>query len=503
MNRKILTISFLAIAFIFALVLGSNVAAGDYESLTVYAVIAIVVYFVVHGWKNVWWLTALLAFSGFVFVHGFVFDAKHLFIMMLVLASIISVVNRSLAPQSRIINRSGGNIAAFFVGAFLLYGVCHFTYNLTFPYSQPDYSLKTSSKAYFEAFATMVGFFWLVKGPYAFRLGEKWASRFIVILGLAVLVNTVARGSLFLQGFQAADGLSSRALDSYFLHIPVINMQAGIFTLRELCPIGGVILAMMLSTPIMLRRSSMSMKIFLLLVVASLLVGAIFSGGRVTLPFTLFLIGLVALIRKRVGLVIAAGMVAVLGITLANLFSDVINNKAPTYIARSLQYVMIEKGDSFRGISGSQRVRDAAYHEAIEIWKNDPRIFLTGRSVFSITGEEALYISQKFGNEGFVMNAMRSGRTHNLLSDLLLQYGLLGAILYFLAFISIIIFYVRLYRNFPSDLPLEKALCGAITVYLPFILIYQILGGQFIPIITALGVGILRARLLDYENQKI
>ena len=502
MNRNLLTIGFLVVAFFFALVLGSNVAAGDYESLSTYAIIAVVAYFITHGWKNVWWFTAALAFSGFVFNHGFVFDAGHLFILMLVLASMISVMNRSLAPQSQIINRSGGNMAGFFVGVLLVYGGCHFVFNLAHPYSPQEYSVKTASKAYFEAFASMVGFFWLVKGPYAFRLGPKWSTRFIVILGLAVLINTAARGSLFLQGFQAADGLSSNELDQYFLHVPVINMQAGVYTLRQLCPLAGVIIAMMVSSSQWLKTGRVKMNVFLLIVMGSLLIGTVFSGGRVTLPFTLFLIGLVALVRQKIGLVVGAGMLGLLAIIFVNLFSGFINDKAPIYISRSLQYVMIEKGDAYRGISGSQRVRNLAFSEGIDIWKSDPRILISGRSVFEINHEEALFIVQTLGDHGFVINAVKSGRTHNLISDLLLQYGLVGFVFYILAYCSVIIFYIRLYRNFPHELQLEKSLCGAVAMYLPFIFVYQLAGGQFMPIIAALAVGILRARLLDYEYGK-
>ena len=188
-------------------------------------------------------------------------------------------------------------------------------------------------------------------------------------------------------------------------------------------------------------------------------------------------------------------------ILFVNIFSGLINENAPTYIARSLQYVMVNKGSAYQGISGSQDVRDAAFDEALKIWKSDSRVFAWGRSVFEMTGEEALYIGQTMGGDGFVLNAMKSGRTHNLLTDLLLQYGLVGAILYFAAYISVIIFYIRLYRRIPQDLKGERAICGALAIYLPFILIYQLLGGQFMPIVAALVAGILRARLTEYESE--
>ena len=501
MNKNITTFVLLGIAFVFALVLGTNIASADYESLSIYAVSGIAIYFLVHGWRNVWWFTALLGFSGVVFAHGFNFDASHLFILMLLLASLISFLNRSFAPQSVVINKSGGNVAAFFVGILLVYGFSHFLVNLADPYSAHDYSLKSASKAYFEAFASMVGFFWLIKGPYGFKMNKEWGTRLIVILGLTVIGNTIARGTLYLQGFQASDGLGSNSFQEFFLYVPIINMQAGIYTLRDLCPIAAAILGMMITAPGCWKERKVTMRLFLITVLVSLLAGSVFSGGRVTAPFTLGLLGFVALVRRKTGLIMITSALAGIVILFVNIFSGLINENAPTYIARSLQYVMVNKGSAYQGISGSQDVRDAAFDEALKIWKSDSRVFAWGRSVFEMTGEEALYIGQTMGGDGFVLNAMKSGRTHNLLTDLLLQYGLVGAILYFAAYISVIIFYIRLYRRIPQDLKGERAICGALAIYLPFILIYQLLGGQFMPIVAALVAGILRARLTEYESE--
>ena len=502
MNKNITTFVLLGIAFVFALVLGTNVASADYESLTVYAVSGIALYFLVHGWKNVWWFTALLGFSGVVFSHGFNFDAGHVFVAMLVIAFVISAVNREYGPRSIVMKSAGGSFLIVLLVILIIYGFLHFVIGLVFPYSPSEYSWKSSSKAYFEAFATMFVSCWLLIGPYQFRLNAPWHRTFVIVLVSAVVGNTAARGLMYLQGFQAGDGLSRggfAGIQEYFLFVPVINMQAGVYTLRDLSPVATVILAMIATSGDWKRSQSLLLRSLVIIGIVSALVGAAFSGGRATLPFCLGLLGLVALVRKRLGLVLLMGFGGILLIMFANLFSTYINVKAPISVARSMQLILIDKGKTYEGISGSQDVRNAAMEQALEEWQENGRTLVFGRSVLNMTAEEAYYIGQTLGAEGFVVNAMKSGRTHNLITDLLLQYGLVGLILYISCYLAMIFYFIRLYRRIPDSVYGVKALVGAVAIYLPVVFIYQAIGGQFMPIVVPLIIGIARAGLVKYE----
>lgn len=500
MNRNILTIGILAIAFVCAIVLGSNVATGDYETLSTYAVIGIVAYFIIHGWKNVWWFTAFLVFSGVIFSHSFIFNANHLFVAMLAVSFVMSAVNRDFVRRSQFMDSTGAGLPKFFLILLSLYGGGTFLLNLTFPYSPPDYALKTSLKAYFECYASMFVTLWLLSGPFVFKMKTSWPKVLIAVIAFAVVGNTIARGSLYLQGFQAADGLSSGGLDDYFLNVPIINMQAGIYTLRALTPLAVVILTMLLTSSEWWRQQSFVIKMTVISSIIIALVGAAFSGGRATFPFCIGLIGMACLVRKKIGLIMISGVASLFLIAGVNVFAEKINRDAPFYIARSLQLVMLDKGDTYRTVKGSQRVRDEAFDQALIEWKKDARSFVIGRSVFSITAEEALYVNQKLGNEGFAINAMKSGRTHNLMTDLLLQYGVIGFILYMTSYLSVIIYIVKLARRIPSDQPALQALVGAVAIYLPFICIYQLLGGQYMPVIVPLTIGITRSVM---QNQSL
>jgi O-antigen ligase len=341
----------------------------------------------------------------------------------------------------------------------------------------------------------MTCFFWLISGPYGFYLKPTWPRTLISIIFFTLLGNVIIRANMFLQGFQATDGLSGSSVDFFSTHLPVINMYAGIFTLRNITPIATVVLLMIATSPGWWRRSRLLTKNLTTLSLSLCLVGAILSGGRATLIFCFLLIFLVMLVRKKIAFVAISGMLAILSIIFVNVFSGLINDKAPAYIARSVQLVMIDKGSTYRSIEGSQETRDAGKKAALVEWKKDNRVLFFGRSVYSMSWEEASYINQKYGMDGFVMNAMRSGRTHNLLTDLLLQYGIFGCVLYLASYIAIIIYFWRLAKVIDSSEGEVKALVLSMVVYLPAAFVYALAGGTYMPSIAVLVIGITRSHL--------
>jgi hypothetical protein len=495
MNRSIIVGIVMLIGIAFAIFAGFNVAMGEYEALGTYAATAIALYFFAHGWRNVWWFAALLIFSGVIFLHAFEFNVEHLFFLMISLASMMFLLSRNSMPRPKELEIAGAGIVRFVLGMLLVYGLGHFIFNFAHPYSPQDYSLKTCSKAYFDCFATMTCFFWLISGPYGFYLKPTWPRTLITIVFFALLGNVVIRANMFLQGFQAADGESSSDVDFFSIHIPVINMYAGIFTLRNITPIATVVLLMIATSPGWWRRSKLLTKHLTTMSLSLCLVGAILSGGRATLIFCFLLIFLVMLVRRRIAFVAISGMLAILSIIFVNVFSGLINDKAPAYIARSVQLVMIDKGSTYRSIEGSQETRDAGKKAALVEWKKDNRVLFFGRSVYSMSWEEATYINQKYGLEGFVMNAMRSGRTHNLLTDLLLQYGIFGCVLYLASYLAVIIYFWRLAKMIDNREGEVKALVLSMVVYLPAAFIYALVGGTYMPSIAVLVIGITRSHL--------
>jgi O-antigen ligase len=496
MNTKLSLIVFFAIAAFIAIVLAVDIGQANYEQLGIYVAIGLTLYFFINGWRNVWWLTALLIFSGAVFQQGFEFTAEHLFVLMLFLASIMSISSRRSLPQPIEFSAAGSRSTGFVLGVLIIYGAFHFALNYAFPYSGPDYSIKTSSKAYVECFASMVCFFWLLCGPYGFSMKPSWDKSLIIILVLCLGVNVVLRFSLFLMGFQAVDGLTDDHVGFGSFIVPIVNMYPGVYTLRNISPAICIILFMIATSSNWWRSSNFFWKALVVFGILLCILGAILSGGRASLILCIVFIFIGAVMRGKVILIAGLSVAGACTIVAANLFSYDINTKAPYYVARSLQFVMIEKGDSYTSISESQEVRNTSIGEAIVHWRKDNRVFFFGRSVYSISWAEADYLKKRYGADGFVEAAIRSGRTHNMITDLLLQYGLVGCLLYILAYLMVIRFMFRLRRALRDDHGIVKALLDAMVIYLPIIFIYQSLGGTFMPVLVALIVGLVRAQVV-------
>ncbi len=495
MQNRISVIFIFVIAMIFAIVAGTNIAMEEYETLGIYGTVVIVLYFFIHGWKNVWWFAALLIFSGVMFWQGFVFESDHLFVMMLVLASMMSLLTHRANPVPMEMRLAGSRSTLLIIGALLAYGTVHFLFNFILPYDPAQYSLKTCTKAYFECFASMACFFWLLGGPYGFNLKPGWGKGLLWILFFALLGNVAVRGYMYLMGFQAADGLSEGGFEEFFLYVPVINMQAGIYALRNLCPIAIVILLMVATSPGWWRSQKNLIRLLVLAAVALCLIGAIFSGGRATVLFCLVLIFMVGVARRQLAVIGVLGMAGVMVVALANIFSYEINKNAPFYVARSLQLVMIEKGETYETIEESQYVRNEAIKAALAEWRDDARVMLIGRSVYAMSFQDAQH-ARVMGTDGFIENALRSGRTHNMITDLLLQYGAIGLALYLVAYMAVIRYYWRLAAIIPREVTLSKALAEAMKIYLPLMFVYQMLGGNYMPSVAALVVGLIRADLI-------
>lgn len=496
---KINYFKYLAIPIILLLAVNFTVNIGteDYESMALYFIIGIIIYFLIWGWKNVWWFAAFLVMSGTVFSHGFQFEGVHLFFMMLMIASVISFVQGYRYPVPLELRATGFTLFRLLAGTTLVYAMGHFMLNYIFPYSPIDYNVKNCLKAYFEAFASLFILFWLISSKYQFLLKRNWVERLLWIILITVAGNVIVRLVMFARGFSIMTSEGFAGLEEYFLYVPIINMQAGIFTLRDLTPLSTVIVMMIATQPGWWTNQKKSVKVVVGLIIFFCILGAATSGGRATMVFCLALVGLVAMWRKQVVFLMSISGAGIIFVILINVFSTMINEKAPYYVARSLQFLMVNKGDAAAAIDASGDVRKLAHDAAYTEWLSENRIMFFGRSVFSLTHEEAMFFRNTLDPEtAFILNAQRSGRTHGLITDLLIQYGAFGIVLYLCSYVAVIYFYFKLYRRIGDEHQVSKALAGAMCIYVPMILIYQLLGGQYLPSTVSLLAGLIRADLM-------
>ena len=175
------------------------------------------------------------------------------------------------------------------------------------------------------------------------------------------------------------------------------------------------------------------MKVLSVSVLGLGLLGSVVSGGRAAVLLALVYAIIVALIYRRVILIFASMCLVFLVVLFANIFSKFINNDMPIFVARPLQYVMIEKGSSMRSIENSSDYRSTLFIEALKEWKDDSRVFLFGRSVY--TAMDYTEVKKIVGDkESFLMVNINSGTCHALLPSVLIQYGIFGCLLYYLVY---------------------------------------------------------------------
>jgi len=270
-------------------------------------------------------------------------------------------------------------------------------------------------------------------------------------------------------------------------------MQAGIYTLRNLTPLATIMVLMIATQPGWWGIQKRSTKILIAMILLFCILGAVTSGGRATMVFCIALTGVVALWRKKTLFILGSAMFGVIFLVVINIFSSTINQKAPYYVARSLQFLMIERGEAATAISGSRDIRKEAHLAALDECFSDTRVLIFGRSVYSLTHEEALYFRNTLGQDGFILNAIWSGRTHGLVTDLMLQYGIFGLFFYLSAYIMVFVYFWRLNKRISNEYHVSKALVGSMCIFMPMIIIYHILGGQYLPATVALVAGLIRA----------
>jgi hypothetical protein len=180
------------------------------------------------------------------------------------------------------------------------------------------------------------------------------------------------------------------------------------------------------------------------------LLGSVVSGGRAAVLLALVYAIIVALIYRRVILIFASMCLVLLVVLFANIFSKFINNDMPIFVARPLQYVMIEKGSSMRSIENSSDYRTTLFIEALKEWKDDSRVFLFGRSVY--TAMDYTEVKRIVGDkESFLMVNINSGTCHALLPSVLIQYGIFGCLLYYLVYCMMFWFFLRSFQVAKRD----------------------------------------------------
>jgi O-antigen ligase len=120
-------------------------------------------------------------------------------------------------------------------------------------------------------------------------------------------------------------------------------------------------------------------------------------------------------------------------------------------------------------------------------------IFWFGRSTYKYTDEDRAAIEVD-GYEEEMDASLRRGVTHNLVSDLLITYGLIGLVFYFVVCIALIrlCFKFAADRKLPEDV-IDIGMVSAIAAI--FKVVYRVTAGDFLADYQGWFVAIILARI--------
>ena len=314
---------------------------------------------------------------------------------------------------------------------WLLYVALHFAFNVNVPYAPSEFALNNAVKSYFVVSAPLVMLLLFIKSPVSLivRRDFFWTTALLCLFALSCNV-----------------AIRLYELSGHLFYIPHLNALADLYILRTLGPLAVTTGLVGLTSPGG-TRSLTRIAVFSALVVGGV-VGSVISGGRASVTIAFLSICAVFVIKRQIVAVFVVAVIGIIGAAIANLSADYINNRANLYVQRSLQWVLIhKKGEAIVSIESSTDWRRELITRALDEWRSDSRIFWTGRATygFGVADEQAIFVAG--GWEAVMQSALRRGVTHNLISDLLVTYGLIGMILYFVLLLAIARFLWSLYRH--------------------------------------------------------
>ncbi len=437
--------------------------------------------YVLKAHQYTWQIIFILAAAGLVYSPtGFTVSPENLaFVLSLALAAIYVWRKRQIV-RPEVLDASGLKFARGAAIAALVYLAVHFGFNHVAPYSPGDYAFKNAVRTYFDIAAGLAVFAWFSANPSGIAIRRNpviplaWIYLlFGLVLNLAVWLSNP--GSIQASVAESGPG----APMSGMLFIPIINAVNNVFALRGVGPMGVLLAVAGLTSRDPQARRNGNRLLFTILLLAGL-AGSALSGGRGAVLIALFFVGAILFVRGRIAMMVGFGGVAVLVVIVLNFTAPMIERVAPLAVQRTVQWVVVEDvGTARSSIESSTNWRLEMFHLAIEEWLSDPRIFWTGRSTYVFNSSDLIAVDIQGVWRGNMDSALRRGATHNLVTNLLLPYGLAGFILYYVAYIALLLLLLRLWlsRHLPDNL--ADVLLVALVVHSVGIVIATI-GGSFL-----------------------
>ena len=444
---KILTWLVIAISLIVSLYLGSKVAEGNYfnlglsSALVLGALYALVI--------NKYWIFISLAIASFavrIQPMGPALDAEHLAVLLaggFILSNFWKKVTP--APSEKIVSQAFGWFDKAFL-IFTLYLLVHGYVTYYYPSPEIVVALGNLAKQYFS-FWSPFAIVWTTTRFIRFIPAIKKPHTWIGILFLlGITFNIVLRTySTFFLGLGERDLVTGEIISASALYIPVLNLTDNIYALRGLSPLVALFgIAMLTSRNKILTAGGQKFLWLLLLLLGT--VGSLLSMGRATMAITALLVILCLLIRKHIAAVAVIFLLFVFLIVGARIAYETDKDYVPFGLQRSLAMIPgMDMSEAKGDIDASSNWRWLLATQAFDEWKSNSRKFCIGRGVHAFT-ERDIMVTKLQGYFGAMDVALRRGTTHNIVTDLLITIGVVGAILYAIVFICLITSIIKIVK---------------------------------------------------------
>jgi hypothetical protein len=444
---KILTWLVIAISLIVSLYLGSKVAEGNYFNLGLCAALVAGAFYALS--INKYWIFISLAIASFgirIQPMGPALDAEHLAILLaggFILSNFWKKVTP--APSEKIVSQAFGWFDKAFL-IFTLYLLVHGYVTYYYPSPEIVVALGNLTKQYFS-FWSPFAIVWTTTRFIRFIPAIKKPHTWIGILFLlGITFNIVLRTySTFFLGLGERDLVTGEIISASALYIPVLNLTDNIYALRGLSPLVALFgIAMLTSRNKILTAGGQKFLWLLLLLLGT--VGSLLSMGRATMAITALLVILCLLIRKHIAAVAVIFLLFVFLIVGARIAYETDKDYVPFGLQRSLAMIPgMDMPEAKGDIDASSNWRWLLATQAFDEWKSNSRKFLIGRGVHAFT-ERDIMVTKLQGYFGAMDVALRRGTTHNIITDLLITIGVVGAILYVIVFICFITLIIRILK---------------------------------------------------------
>ncbi len=464
--------------FIFATFCGALIGQSSFVLLILGAVFAGVLCYVVFLKEYTWHFALLICFVGLVFRPvGFDFGPMEISCGLGFLLLLSTGWIKGGRGASSLENQPGFSLVRGVLLWWLVYLVLHMLYNIRAPYRPADFALKNALKSYFAALAPAILLWYFSARPKVLQVGNSVLRVIAGLLLSGLIFNLgVAIYSLIMHHNPVDPDVSDQMPAFY---IPILNTRENPFALRYLGPSAVLLSVVVLALG---RRRlhigrSVNFALFFLGIAGSFL-----SGGRATVVTAGLLALTVLLVTRRIRAIFIAAVFAILVVVALNVAGPAINRSAPLAVVRPLQWMLISKNNEAQSsIDSSSRWREELFHLAIDEWHSSARIFWFGRATYGFGVTDFVNAEITGAYRAAMEASLRRGATHNLITDLLVAYGLVGCLLYYALQIAVVRLLWLTYRGAAKDLAFRAFTLFCLITYASYLAVASVGGGFVLP----------------------